>query len=191
MKLMKWLVIILTLSMASAAFASTCEVSYKSGKLSWTAFKTPKKVGVGATFEDFSIKSEAAKSVEELLDGASFKVNVASVNSGDKARDAKIVGFFFKTAGRLIPMSGKVLSAKDGTVNVEFDINGKKKTIPMAYSMNEDSKELTVKGKIDVLEFALKKNLAAITKACYEKHEGVTWPDVEIQIVASLNNTCK
>ena len=123
MNLMKWLVIILTLSLASVAFASTCGMSYKSGKLSWTAFKTPKKVGVGAVFEDFSIKSVTASSIEALLTHASFKVNVASINSGDKARDAKIIGFFFKTAGKLIPMGGKVVSAKDGTAEVEFDIN--------------------------------------------------------------------
>lgn len=191
MNSMKWLVIILMLSTLSNAFASTCGISYKSGKLSWIAFKTPKKVGVGAVFEDFSIKSVTATTVEALLTHASFKVNVASINSGDKARDAKIIGFFFKTAGKLIPMSGKVVSAKDGTAEVEFDINGKKKTVPMTYSLNDDTKELTVKGKIDVLDFALEDNLAKLTKACFEKHEGKTWSDVEVQFVAKLDKPCK
>jgi hypothetical protein len=37
----------------------------------------------------------------------------------------------------------------------------------------------------------MKDNLAALTKACFEKHEGVTWPNVDLELVAVIKQICK
>jgi hypothetical protein len=50
---------------------------------------------------------------------------------------------------------------------------------------------VSLTGKLDVLEFGMKSNLDAITKACFEKHEGVTWPDVELEFIGKVSSSCK
>jgi hypothetical protein len=173
------------------AFAQTCNLTYESGQLSWTAFKTPKKVGVTAKFDKFAITpGTSGSSVETLLTGASFNVDTRSVNSGDKARDAKIISNFFKFAGKAVTISGKVLSAKDGRAQVELIMNDVKQNVDFTYKLDSKSNQLNLTSKIDVLKFTMQKHLAQITKACYEKHEGVTWPDVDLQLSSVLKKVC-
>ena len=127
---------LLTLSISSFAKPQICSFDYsKDGsKVGWTAFKTPKKLGVSAKFSDFAIKTTNSKSINDLL---------------------------------------------------------ATKVVPMTSSFDEAGSKLTLKGSIDVLEFGMKDNLSAITKACYEKHEGVTWPNVDLEFVASIQKSCK
>jgi hypothetical protein len=173
------------------AFAQTCNLTYESGQLSWTAFKTPKKVGVTAKFDKFTIApGTSGSSVETLLTGASFNVDTRSVNSGDKARDAKIIMNFFKLAGKAVTITGKVLAAKEGKAQVELNMNNVKQNVEFAYTLDSKTNELKLTSKIDVLKFTMQKHLAQITKACYEKHEGVTWPDVDLQLTTTLKKVC-
>jgi hypothetical protein len=183
------------LGLTASAFAKpqicTFEYVKEGSTLAWTAFKTPKKVGVGAKFTDFSITAKSAKSVDELFSAASFAVNSQSIDSGDKARDVKIFQFFFKSMLKGKDITGKVLKHTSGTADVEMTMNGTTKVVSMTSNFDEASNKVTLKGSLDVLEFGMKDNLAALTKACFEKHEGVTWPNVDLELVAVIKQICK
>lgn len=184
---------ILGLSFAAYAKPQICTLDYvKDGStLAWTAFKTPKKVGVTAKFTDFTINAKNSKSIEDLLSSATFEVNSQSVDSGDKGRDAKIQQFFFKKMLSGTKITGKVLKVADSMADVELTMNGTTKTTRMTVQYDEPMSKVNLKGSIDVLEFGLKDSLASITKACFEKHEGVTWPDVDLDLSANLKQNCK
>ena len=186
-------VALLALSFNAFAKPQICTFDYvKDGStLAWTAFKTPKKVGVTAKFSDFTINAKNSKSIEDLLSSAAFEVNSQSVDSGDKARDAKIQQFFFKKMLSGTKITGKVLKVSDNMADVELTMNGTTKTTRMTVKYDEPSSKVSLKGAIDVLEFGLKESLASITKACYEKHEGVTWPDVDLDLTANIRQSCK
>jgi polyisoprenoid-binding protein YceI len=192
---MKILLSVAVLGLTFSAFAKPqiCSFDYqKEGStLSWTAFKTPKKVGVGAKFSDFTINAKNAKSTDDLLASATFEINSQSIDSGDKGRDMKIAQFFFKNMLKGTKISGKVLKVSNNVADVEMTMNGATKVISMTSKFDEASSKLIVKGALDVLEFGMKDNLAAITKACYEKHEGVTWPNVDLELSAAVKKSCK
>lgn len=192
---MKKLLPLVLLGLTLSAFAKPqiCSFDYsKEGStLGWTAFKTPKKVGVGAKFSDFTVTAKNSKSINDLLASASFDVNSQSVDSGDKARDVKIMQFFFKKMLKGTKITGKVLKVTDDMADVELNLNGTTKTISMSSKFDEATSKLTLKGAIDVLDFGMKDNLAALTKACMEKHEGVTWPNVDLELVAAITKSCK
>lgn len=192
---MKKLITVALLGLSMTAFAQTkkCTFEYvKDGSnLGWTAFKTPKKVGVSAKFTDFTVTATPASSVKDMLAGASFVVNSQSVDSGDKARDAKIMQFFFKKMLKGTKITGKVLKTTETSADVEMTMNGTTKTVAMTSKFDEAANKVSLKGSIDVLEFGMKDNLATLTKACYEKHEGVTWPNVDVELVAVVKTTCK
>ena len=192
---MKILLSVAVLGLTFSAFAKPqiCSFDYqKEGStLSWTAFKTPKKVGVGAKFSDFTITAKNAKSTDDLLASATFEINSQAIDSGDKGRDMKIAQFFFKNMLKGTKISGKVLKVSNNVADVEMTMNGATKVISMTSKFDEASSKLIVKGALDVLEFGMKDNLAAITKACYEKHEGVTWPNVDLELSAAVKKSCK
>lgn len=183
------------LALSSSVFAApqicTYDYAKEGSTLSWTAFKTPKKVGVTAKFSDFTIVAQNSKSIPDLVSSATFDVNSQSVDSGDKGRDAKIQTFFFKKMLKGTRITGRVLKATDTTAEVEFTLNGMTKIVPMTVKFDDQAAKLTFKGTLDVLEFGMQSNLAAITKACYEKHEGKTWADVNLELVASVKKSCK
>lgn len=185
--------VILGLSFSALASPQICSFDYsKEGStLGWTAFKTPKKVGVGAKFSKFNVMAKSSKSIDDLLSSASFSIDSRSVDSGDKGRDLKIVQFFFKKMLKGKMITGKVLKVSENTAEVEMKLNGVTKTVSMTSHFDDAASKLVLKGAIDVLEFGMKDNLAAITKACMEKHEGVTWPDVDLELVASIKKSCK
>jgi polyisoprenoid-binding protein YceI len=187
------LISLIFISFSSEASKQLCTFDIKkdTGVLSWTAFKTPKKVGVKAKFSNFKLSASQSASVPALLESATIDVNSQSVDSGDKGRDAKIMTFFFKKMAKGTNIKGKVTKVNADKAQVEFTMNGVTKLVEMKFSYDEKSSNLSLLGKMDVLEFGLKDSLAAITKACYEKHEGVTWPDVELEFIVSLNKSCR
>ncbi len=181
------------ISLSSWAGKQLCTFDFKKdgSTLSWTAFKTPKKVGVKAKFQDYKLNSTQSASLDAALASASIEVNSQSVESGDKGRDAKIMTFFFKKMAKGTNINGKVLNAKADKAQVEFTMNGVTKVLDMKVAFDEKLSSLSLSGKMDVLEFGLKESLSAITKACYQKHEGVTWPDVELEFIVPVVKSCK
>lgn len=192
---MKFLMSILVLSFSLSTMAATdiCSVTYnaKDSTLNWTAFKTPKKVGVKAQFTKFSIKTEKATTADELLKGATFEIETDSVSTNDKGRDAKIFNFFFKTMKTGSKMTGKVTSVKKNKIKADFTFNGMTKAITLLKKVDTATNMIHLSGVVNVLDFGMESNLAALTKACNALHEGVTWPDVTIELNASMIKSCK
>lgn len=192
---MRHIILVISFIISTQALSKTqvCQWKYykQGSKLSWTAFKTPKRVGVTASFDDFTITSKPGTTINDLLKGSTFEVNSQSVNSGDKARDMKIQTFFFKKMLEGTKMNGKVLSASDSEVEVEMTFNGKTNIVKLTPTHDEKAHRLSLKGQINVLDFGMEKNLAMITKACFEKHEGKTWPEVELDLAANVMKDCK
>lgn len=192
---MKALFTAIVLASSLSAFAATdiCSVKYnhKDSKLSWTAFKTPKKVGVAGQFTDFKITAQKATTVDELLTNAKFEINTDSVSTNDKARDAKIFSFFFRAMKTGKTITGTVTGVKGDKVDTDFTINGVTKPVTLTKKVDTAKKTVTLTGTINVLDFSMKSNLDTLTKACNALHEGVTWPDVNVELVASYESTCK
>lgn len=182
---------VFTFSAMAGTQICTYELNKEGATLSWTAFKTPKKVGVKGKLTDFKVSAQKSATIDALVASALVDVNSQSVDTGDKARDAKIMTFFFKKMLKGTSIKGKVVKADQGKAQVEFTMNGVSKAVDMVSKYDQKAGTLTLSGKMDVLDFGMKPNLDAITKACFEKHEGVTWPDVELEFVAKVTSSCK
>lgn len=173
-----------------AADKGSCKYSFAQEKTSikWTAFKTPQKVGVGGAFDSFEIKlaNQSGSSIAELFKDASFTIDTKSVNTNDKGRDAKIVHHFFDDG---MSMSGQVVEVTDSTIKLMLKINNVQKVTELKYTITDGV--LDAKGSIDVLDFSMNSMLQALNKACYALHQGKTWSDVDINLIADLSETCK
>jgi polyisoprenoid-binding protein YceI len=88
-------------------------------------------------------------------------------------------------------ITGKVLKASESEVEVDMTFNGKTKKVKLFPTYEEKAMRLTLKGQINVLDFGMEKNLARLTKACFEKHEGKTWPEVDLNLAAHVMKDCK
>ncbi len=157
--------------------------------VSWKAYKTPSKIGVGGVFDKVkyhAIKPEG-KNFKEILVGSSVDINTSSVNSKNEGRDAKLVNSFFKLLGdekitaKIVDITSNKRVAKEprtGTVTVEVTMNGITKKVPMKYSY--DKEIMKSEGVIDILDFSGSNALTSLNKACFDKHQGKTWSDVTV-----------
>lgn len=186
---MKYLILLSLLS--ANVWAKDCQytASAKDFKVSWTAFKTPLKVGVGGKFEKLGIKKSSykAQSLKELISGVEFNIDGTSVNTGNKDRDKKIVKWFFKPFGA--ELKGKLLKYEKKIIKMALTMNGVTKIVPLKTEKTKSS--LNAVGVIDVLDFNLAKSLQGINKACLELHEGKTWSDVGLKLAVSFTKSCK
>lgn len=148
--------------------------------VTWTAFKTPEKIGVSGTFAT----SELSKLTESdillnALDGAKFSIVTASVSTKDDDRDAKLkVSFFAQMNGDI---SGYFGTFKDGKVPVFITMNGVTKEKEFSYEATENS--VKINGSIDIVsDFKADKALQTIHEICKDLHVGKTWSDVTIDV---------
>jgi polyisoprenoid-binding protein YceI len=185
-------ILIISLLLLNIAYANkncTYSLDKTNTKISWKAFKTPKKVGVGGSFTQFEISSFPAKNVENLLQSASFVIDPASTVTGDKGRDMKIVKFFFGSLAADGFIKGLVKKVEVNKLTVTLYMNGVAKDEVLTLK-NSNNESFIATGNIDVLNYSMQGQLAAINKACYALHEGKTWSDVEIQIEAKTIKKC-
>lgn len=175
-----------------SAAAAACKYFYnnETSKVSWVAFKTPKKLGVNVVFDKIIINpnKKSALKIEDLVIGSTFLIDTTTVNSKNPERDDKLKNFFFISKGKPVTIEGKVLSLKENILEVELKINETKKIILMKTSIV--GKTFSAMGSIDVIDFALSKNLGLIHEACKDLHEGKTWSDVEIKIESIFDQKC-
>jgi len=179
----------LILSSAPTLAASCYSYDKKGLDIKWTAFKTPKKLGVTGSLPNYSVSGKMkGSSVADLLTGQKIDIRVNKVASGNEGRDVKIVKFFF---GGLVggdTMTAKVKDVTKDMINMELILNGKKHEVPLMYTMK--GMKLSAKGHMDILDFGMSKQLSALNKACYAMHEGKTWSDVTLSLETTLKS-CK
>ncbi len=156
-------------------------------KTTWTAYKTPKKVGVNGTFKEIAYTAQESEDIKSLLKSAKVEIETSSVDTKDKVRDDKLIKFFFKLM-KNPKIKAHVETIKDDTALVMISMNNVKKEVPMKYSY--DKNFLTITGEIDVLNWSMDKSLASINKACFVLHEKKTWSDVTLKIEVPIKYEC-
>lgn len=173
--------------MVSYALAE-CSYSAKDFSMSWTAFKTPLKVGVSGTFDKNAFHSTSNSDINSTLVGSSVSIPTSSVNTKNEGRDKTLVKSFFSVLeGEKIDAT--IVKVESTSLDVQISLNGVEKIIPMSY--NIDSSTLYAKGFIDLADFSGLKALKSINKACYDLHKGKTWSDVEITFTLNITKNCK
>ena len=166
--------ILLAGMLAAAAFgyeATGVDVEFK-------AFKTPLKIGVKGGFDKIALHSKEAGKLKDMLLGTSVTIDTASVDSKNPGRDKKLVHNFFEVQG-VKNIQAKIVKVDTKVLTVAVTMNGKTLNVPMKYE-NEHN-EIEAEGVIDLADFGMLPSLQAINKACYAKHQGKTWQDVDLE----------
>lgn len=174
------------LLLASSAFGE-CTYYSENANVTWKAFKTYEKIGVGGSFDHAVFSPKSAKTIEEFLTGSQMTIETATVNSGNPGRDATLVSSFFKIQN-VESITAKIVSAKDSKAQIDITMNGITKTIPMSYAIQEG--KIVGKGVIDLSDFSMLKSLQSINTTCFKLHGGKTWQDVEIGFEIPIANNC-
>ena len=170
--------------------ASTAEVH-------WTVYKTTARVPVNGQFKDVGIVTGPPKaSFAEFLKSVKFDIPVAGTITGDAARDAKIIQFFFGSLSETDRIIGSAQTIqgddRSGTATFTVTMNGETKEVPLSYTF--DNGKLMMKGKLNLDDWNSRSAMAALNNACKEKHtgeDGKTYVanDIDLQILATLS--CK
>ena len=113
---MKILLVLALLFTSNLLFAKSC-LKYNTTStptvVSWTAFKTPLKIGVGGRFNKVVVTTKSKTgSLSKILTGAKFNIDSKSVDTSNSSRDLKIVSTFFKD----ISISGSITKVKKGRI---------------------------------------------------------------------------
>lgn len=174
----------------------SCEYSFNADStlVTWTAFKTTEKIGVGGQFDKINVSgTQAAATAEEVFSGASFEIPVSSINTNNPDRDMKIQKFFFGSLSGSEFLSGRLVSLTANSAEVAISMNDVEKMVNMTYSMSGDA--VLLETTINVGEWNAQAGVDALNKECYELHmagDGVSklWPEVKIGIRSVLNKSC-
>ncbi len=189
------------LFISSTLFAD-CQYEQKGGvDVTFKAYKTPLKIGVGGKFDNVSYINDTkeAKDLQTLLVGSKVNIDTSSVNSSNAGRDKKLVNFFFDT------MKQKGIYAKITDLKIDKSADGSKNitgVVSVDIKMNNVSHEAELKfvyvngvlkadGFIDLADYNALSSLTSINKACYEAHQGKTWSDVAIGFTTNIAADCK
>ena len=174
-----------TLVLADCSYTKTGDID-----VSWTAFKTPMKVGVNGIFHSIAYKgAKSGASLTQLLKGAKVMIQTKNVDSGNAGRDAKLVQFFFNQMdGQMLEAHIVDIDEASKVVLVEVLMNGKSVNVPMAYTYEKG--RFAAKGVIDIGDFKALNALHSINRACYDLHAGKTWQDVNIAFAMPITEQC-
>lgn len=169
--------------------ADCVQVKSKDVRVSWTAFKTPTKIGVGGRMTGVSLKGKTkGTSIRDVSYGMEAVIDTNKIDTGNESRDGKIAKFFFSTMTGGSKIKAAVKKIEEKSLTIAVTMNGKTKDVPMSYVVLGN--ELKAKGVIDIFDWAMQDELRAINKACYALHSGKTWNDVNIELTAQFHS-CK
>ena len=166
--------------------------------VSWKAYKTLEKLGVGGKFTDinYQAKVKEAKNFKELLLGSTVSIDLSKIDTNNPERDKTIVSMFFqKLKGKIIEGEIIAINAKKrekgkayrGSIDISITMNEKSLTIPMNYTYEKETFKAT--GVIDLFDFEANSALSSINKSCYDLHKGKTWSDVDIEFITQIKAT--
>jgi len=178
-----------------------CTYSYdaNASSLKWTAFKTTDRLAVGGSFDSIAVTLlDTSYSPKEALRNASFTIFTNSVFTDNPARDETIRKFFFsslKGDGTIIG-EVKIVEGNDreGGGTVKIKLNEVTRDIGFKYTISGN--EIVFNTKINLNSFEGQEALTSLNTNCNEVHKGADgisklWPDLEIEVKASLIKTCK
>ncbi|WP_345977373.1 YceI family protein [Sulfurimonas sp. HSL3-7] len=161
-------------------------------KVEWTAYKTPKKIGVdGGFLATVYHGNKEAEDLKRLLTKSRVQLEVNNVDTNDPFRDAKLVQFFFNM------MQGAVIDAEiisvegdeaSGRLVVNIGMNNRAIDIPLRYTVKDG--KFRAKGVLDLFDFNAQEPLKMLTLNCYAPHEGKTWKDVAVGFSFDLAKHC-
>jgi polyisoprenoid-binding protein YceI len=182
----------------TSSYAQSCTYTADPSSLTvgWTAFKTTQKTPVKGSFKKLAVHGKLTqKSLSALLQGLHVMVDLKSADTGNPARDKTLQDYFFsKLTGSVHTHVGKV-SEKDHTFNMDLWLNGKSKTIPFHYELNEQG-QFAATGTMDILEFGGNNALDSLHKQCENLHKGPdgvskTWSEVDLNLGGSIKVSCQ
>ena len=84
---------------------------------------------------------------------------------------------------------------KNGTMNINIEMNGVSKVLPFSYSYEAAKGVLEAKSVMDMMDFNLQAPFKSIHEACKVLHTGPdgvakTWTEVALQVTAEVIETC-
>ncbi len=176
-----------------------CSFSFSKGhtELKWTAFKFTKRVGVGGTFDNYSVNdTNSEKTVEDTLSNLTFSINTDSVNSGQPERDKRIKDFFFGTLKNTGMITGKFKSLNsDGSGAISITINNITNNIPVHYKVMQGS-DVEIWGNLDMESYSGLDAINTLNEQCKDLHTGddgisKLWPDIEFRLFTKLSKDCE
>ena len=173
-------------------------VNLKTAQVIWSGYKTTDKIKVTGKFEKFKSakiqKNNQYKSIQDLVEGLDFAVDLGSSFSGDQIRDMNLKDFFFNLLARNLIVTGKFEKLEGDSINVLLKLFGQEKQFKLgAFYENE---MLHVKGTVDIIkQLEAKKAFESISNKCYDLHKGPdgvskTWGDVELYIKTPIIKKC-
>jgi len=157
--------------------ASLYALEVQNTTVKFTAFKTYAKIGVSGVFDKVDVNMNTGDTVETLLKNATANIDTSSVNSGNEERDMKLVKKFFDVQN-ITNIQAKIIDVTDNTLVLKLTMNLRTLKIPMRYS--DTNNTINAKGVIDLADFSMLKSLQSLNRACYVRHKGKTWQDVNI-----------
>lgn len=183
---------------SSIAAEEKCEYDYDPSKttLEWTAFKFTEKTGVKGTIQKVDVKKTIrSSSILGTLKNLKFVAYTDSVNSNNPDRDAKIKTYFFGSVKEIKGhFTNLVVSPTGGTAVLKLELNKKKESIPVTYTITDNT--IILKGTVDVLKFGMGSGIKKLNEVCSDLHKGadgksILWPTVDFQVSSTLLKECK
>lgn len=157
------------------------------------AFKTTAKKEVKGWFTDFEVSGiTESKDLAEILGNASININVASLDTKDKSRNATLLAEFFNKTTSNESITGKVVSVNDdsSTALLELTFNDVSKELQFSYSLSGDT--LLMQSVLNLEDVNGLDAVASLNTACEALHKGddgvsKTWNEVNIYLTTVLN----
>lgn len=166
---------------------STAEYTYhpETTKLTWTAYKTPEKVGVDGTFTEYELTDYKSSTIkEDVLSGAKFKINSLTVSTSDASRDNLLKTLFFGSMTSP-EIEGNFGEFNNDIVPVTLKLNDHEVTKDFKYTFYDN--KIVITGTIDILkDFDIQKGFDLLHNECKLLHQDKTWTDVSIEIITEL-----
>jgi polyisoprenoid-binding protein YceI len=173
-----------------------CYYTYNSAnsKLTWTAYKFTEKTPVSGTFNEINIEgAEVLNDALQVIEGLSFSIPVASVNTQNPERDEKIKQSFFGVLTNTSLLTGKVISMKDGKAELLLNLNDVESVVVGSYTL--DGGDFRFTATLDLTQFDALNGVESLNKVCEDLHigaDGVSklWEVVDLSFETKLNMNC-
>lgn len=164
--------------------------------VTWTAYKTTDKIGVGGEFTTINFEEQSGSTPQEALNTLSFSIPISSLFTNDptNTRDGKIKTSFFGEMLDTDLLKGTITyeDASDIVV-VALTMNGVTHNLPMDIIIT-DERRVSITGTMNLADWNALDALAALNKVCFDLHKGPdgvskTWEDVAIEVNTFLRKS--